>query len=156
MGISQSSQAVYFSFTPCPHTFFLLSKLYFLCYSLSPLLLVLYAVCSEKSPYSEVFCVCRQLLLPFLYSPLDSHKHTSFTLFSQAIFSIPCIRSPAVLVLLLLFIRRPPAVGCKGRRAWCFWCFAPFLQPCFPAPGPLLPPAEGQHWPSATSAATLQ
>lgn len=78
MGISQSSQAVYFSVSPSALILFFcyLSCIYFLCYSLSPLLLVLYAVCSEKSPYSEVLCLQTDVSSLPLFSP--RFKQTEF------------------------------------------------------------------------------
>lgn len=93
MGISQSSQAVYFNISPSALLIFffpaaqaLFSLLYFKPVTPCP-------VCSssEKSPSRQFFCSWRLSLLPLLSSPLDLNKLSPFNLASLP----PCLTEPA-------------------------------------------------------------
>lgn len=95
MGISQSSQAVYFNVSATAFLiffffFFWLPKHCFLCYVLSLLLLVLCAA-AQREALPGRFSVAGDSLLALFLSPLDLNKLSPFNLASLP----PCLTEPA-------------------------------------------------------------
>lgn len=93
MGISQSSQAIYFNVSAAAlliFFFFWLSKHCFLCCVLSLLLLVLSAAAQRRALPGR-FSVAADSLLPSFPSPLDLNKLSPFNLVSLP----PCLTEPA-------------------------------------------------------------